>query len=52
MRTDRHGLDVVDRYQRRKYRVQQRERALAGRFLALATLVFIVLILTAYGVVR
>jgi hypothetical protein len=64
MRTDRHGLDVVDRYMRRKYRVQQRDRALSalqeeivshaflGRLLALATVVFaVVLVLEAYGVV-
>jgi hypothetical protein len=65
MRRDRHGLDVVDRYQRRKYHVQQRERALANlregllsraflvRVLPLAAIVYaVVLVLTVYGVLR
>jgi hypothetical protein len=64
-RTDRHGLDVVDRYQRRKYHIQQRERAFAelqrvvmsraflSRFLPLAAVVYaVVLLLTIYGVLR
>ena len=64
MTTDAHGLDVVDRYQRRKYHVQQRDKALADlyailtsraflvRFVPLAAIVYgVVLLLTAYGVI-
>ena len=38
-RRDRHGLDVVDRYLRRKYHVQQHDRAMADLRAALKPLV-------------
>ena len=45
MKTDAHGLDVVDRYQRRKYHVQQRDKALADLYAILTSRAFLVRLL-------